>query len=82
MPNTLKDHGLLIEAMTRARKTVVCVTNPGSSFNELFENAVSPNDATRCDHVGNESRCPFLGPTMILKMDKVRELHFSTTLVH
>ncbi len=72
MPNALKDHGLLIEALTRARKTVVCVTNPGSCFHELFQNAVNHKDAQNCDFAGDEWNCPFLCPTRILEKDKVR----------
>ncbi len=73
MPNFLKDHGLLIEAMTRARKTIICITNPSSSFHELFKNAVKHNDAIDCDYNGIENRCPFIGRTEILSRAKVRQ---------
>ncbi len=72
MPNALKDHGLLIEALTRARKTVVCVTHPGSCFNELFESAVNHKDAQTCDWTGGKSSCSYICPTRVLEKDKVR----------
>ncbi len=71
MPNSLKDHGLLIEAMTRARKTLICVTNPGSSFHGLLESAVNHKDATICQFIQDEVSCPFIGVTKILEKDKV-----------
>ncbi len=71
MPNALKDHGLLIEALTRARKTVVCVTHPDSCFNELFQSAVNHNDAQNCDLTGSDSCCPYICQTRLLAKDKV-----------
>ncbi len=80
MPNALKDLGLLIEAMTRARKTIICVTNPGSNFHELLKSAVNHNDARNCvfyrehheHHGAYGTSCPFNGPTKILQKDEVR----------
>ncbi len=72
MPNALKDHGLLIEAMTRARKTVICVTSPGSSFRELFQSAINHEDAQTCSNTEIEGRCPFLSSSnIVLSKDEV-----------
>ncbi len=71
MPNALKDHGLLIEALTRARKTVVCVTHPGCCFNELFQSAVNHNNAQNCDLTGGDGSCPYLSQIRLLEKDRV-----------
>ncbi len=71
MPNALKDHGLLIEAMTRARNTIICVTNPNSKFNELFQCAVNHNAVKDCDFTRSEGKCTFIGPTKLLEKDEV-----------
>ncbi len=72
MPNALKDHGLLIEAVTRARKTVICVTRPGSSFCELFQNAINHKDTQTCSNYEGEESCPFISTQMItLQKDEV-----------
>ncbi len=71
MPNALKDNGLLIEAVTRARKTVICVTNPGSEFHDIFESAVNHHGTQSCDYGGSEHGCPFIGSTTILQIDQV-----------
>ncbi len=71
MPNALTDHGLLIEALTRARKTVVCVTHPGSCFNALFQSAVNHKDAQTCDLTGGDGSCPYLSQIRLLEKDRV-----------
>ncbi len=72
MPNALKDHGLLIEALTRARKTVVCVTHAGSYFNELFQSAVNHNEAQNCDLTGGDGYYPYICQTRLLEKDQVK----------
>ncbi len=71
MPNTMKDDGLLLEALTRARKTVICVTNPGSRFRDIFNSAVEHHTKDSCDLDNDDGQCPFIAMPEIVKKDKV-----------
>ncbi len=66
MPNAVKDHGLLLEAISRARNTVICVTFPGSSFHDLFDQAAQHKDAQSCDFGGR-----FISSPRVLVKDQV-----------
>ncbi len=63
---------MLLEAMTRARKTVICVTRPGSCYHGVFEQAVHHSHVEKCNIVGNKD-CPFVGARILLE-EKVKEI--------
>ncbi len=71
MPNSMKDYGLLLEAITRARKTVICVTYPGNNFQRLFESANIHNELQSCTAQESTSTCHFVSLDKIVIKEQV-----------
>ncbi len=70
MPNSLKDHGLLLEAVTRARKTVILVASDESAFSPTFSSAEQHYELKKCS-LDMANACDFLGAPQLIKRDKV-----------
>ncbi len=71
MPDTLKDHGLFLEALTRARKTFICVTTVKSSFVPLLKSSVEHCNLQHCTKDDEQDSCAFTGSSCLLTKDKV-----------
>ncbi len=78
MPNTMKDYGLLLEAITGARKTVICVTYPGNNFQPLFESANNHHELQSCDTRESTSTCRFVSLDKIVEKEQV---NFTTNAI-
>ncbi len=83
MPNALKDHGLLLEALTRARKTVILVTFAKSEFNPLFESASNHDKKPSCKaDAGLDTKdCQFLESEVLLEKNKVKMKIYRTGIL-
>ncbi len=62
----MKDYGLLLEALTRARKTVICVTYPGSNFHPMFESANIHYESKHCATHESNTDCHFVSSDKIV----------------
>ncbi len=73
MSTDLKDYGLLLESLSRARERVILVTGASSRFRPLLECANMHAGASSCDFDSDSIfGCQFIGSTTpILAKDKV-----------
>ncbi len=67
----MKDYGLLLEALMRARRTVICVTYPGSAFHPMFKSAHVHYESKRCSTHESTSACQFASLEKIVMKEAV-----------